>query len=216
MCATHLSHGIFRLFRAAFACLAVAISGYFASPVSATTVLSPEFPTLVNESDFIVHAVTKNVSAEKRIGPRGLKIFTRVEFEIIEVVAGTSPATLTLEFLGGRVGDEVMTVGGMPEFRVGDEDILFVRGNGQSICPLYAMMHGRYSVGREAATGRRYVARSDGTPLQSTAQVAAPLEAQPAEAGEIRAASAVALGPTDFVRQIKASLRPGARALRER
>ena len=96
--------------------------------LKATTVVPPEFPTLVNESDYIVHAVTKSVNAEKRIGPNGIKIFTRVELEVIEVVAGTPPAKIVLELLGGRVGDEVMKIEGMPRFHVGDEDIRFLDG----------------------------------------------------------------------------------------
>ena len=32
--------------------------------------------------------------------------------------------------MGGRVGDEEMTIQGMPKFDIGHEDILFVRGNG--------------------------------------------------------------------------------------
>ena len=181
------------------------------APVRATTVVPPEFQTLVNDSDYIVHAVTKSVSAEKRTSPGGVTIVTHVELELIEVVAGTPPAKIVLELLGGRVGDETLSVEGMPRFHVGDEDILFVSGNGRTICPLYGMMHGRYSVQKDPATARRYVARSDGEPLRTTAQIASPIaEKGTAEPTRRAAAVAAALEPAEFIRQIRAAVRPDA------
>lgn len=200
--------------RAAASVWIFAMLGSLVGHAHATTVVPPEFPTLVNESDYIIHAVTKSVSSEKRTTPRGTKIYTRVELEIIEVIAGHPPAHVTLEFLGGQVGEERMTIEGTPRFTVGDEDILFVSGNGRSICPLYGMMHGRYLVGKETATGRQYVARSDGEPLQNTAQIASSMETESNIATRHRAAAATALGPAEFVREIKATVRPGARVLR--
>src|SRR5262245_31764233 len=170
----------------------------------ATTVVPPEFPTLVNDSDYIIRAVTKNVTAEKRAtADGGSKIVTRVEFEVLEVVAGNPPAQVTLEFLGGRVGKEAMKVDGMPQFKVGDEDILFVRDAGTSICPLYGMMHGRYGVQTQAATGRKIMVRSDGTALESVAQISAPL----ASASISTLAPRPALTPAAFIQQIQASVR---------
>jgi hypothetical protein len=104
-----------------------------------------------------------------------------------------------------------MTVGGMPRFEVGDEDVLFVSGNGRSICPLYGMMHGRYSVERDPATGRKFVTRSNGVPLRSTTQVSAPMERGVLEKSRGRIAVDTALGPADFIRQIRAAVKPDTR-----
>lgn len=178
---------------------------------SATTVEPPTFDRLVNESDYVVHALTKSVIAEKRVSADGKgKIVTRVELEVIEVIAGTPPPKIILEFLGGRVGREQLTVQGSPQFRAGDEDILFVSGNGRSICPLYAMMHGRYLVQKDPTSGRKRVARSDGSALENTQQVAAPIEAHAAaeEPRRQTAALAAALDPTAFISQIRAQVKP--------
>lgn len=191
------------------------LSVCWATHAAATTVVPPEFPALVNDSDYIVHAVTRSVTADKRTDARGTRIYTRVELEVVEVVAGTPPAMIVLEMLGGRVGDEVMTVEGMPRFRVGDEDVLFVSGNGRSICPLYGMMHGRYPVETDSTTGRRHITRSDGMPLSDPAQVASPIgDAAIATTANARVAAAGALNPADFIRQIKAAVRPGAHITR--
>jgi hypothetical protein len=116
-----------------------------------------------------------------------------------------------LEFLGGRVGDEEMRVEGMPKFKVGEENILFVRDNGRSICPLYGMMHGRYAIDKTPADGRKRVMRSDGMPLRDTAQIAAPLlDHAPAPISRSQAA-ATGLEPSEFIRQIRAGVRPNTR-----
>ncbi len=171
---------------------------------NATTVIPPEFAQLVNGSDCIVRAVVKKVSSLKKTRGHGVKIFTEVELEVVEVIAGSPPAKLTLEMLGGRVGQEELTVQGAPKFQVGDEDILFVNGNGRNVSPLYGMMHGRYPILKEAATGRTYVARSNKVPLHDPAEVSLPMtEGATAELQRRALITTGALTPEDFIRQIK-------------
>jgi len=161
----------------------------------ATTVVPPEFVQLVNESDYIVRAVVKSV--------------TLVELDVREVVAGTPPQPLVLQMLGGRVGEEALMVSGAPQFKVGQEDILFVQGNGRNISPLYAMMHGRYPILKESTTGREYVARSNQVPLQDTAEIALPMADGGATALQSRLKdTAQALTPTQFIQQVKAAVNP--------
>src|SRR5882757_889291 len=140
----------------------------------ATTVNPPEFADLVNESDFIVRAVVKSVTSEYA-QPNSKKIITKVTLDVREVIAGTPTQPLVLVMLGGRVGDNEMTIEGAPKFQVGDEDILFVQGNGQQIYPLVAIMHGRYPIQRESGTGREFVTRSNKVPLQDPLEVALPM-----------------------------------------
>ena len=187
-----------------------AVCGALLSSAFATSVIAPDFDQLVNESDYIVRAVVKSVTSEYRASPNGRKIITKVEVEVREVVSGTPPAQVVLEMLGGKVGDEQLTLEGAPQFKVGDEDILFVSGNGTNICPLFAMMHGRYPVMRETGTGRAYMARSNRVPLQDTAEVAQSMS-EGAVAGQPPKVKspAQALTPEQFVQQIKAAVNPG-------
>jgi hypothetical protein len=181
--------------------------------MAATTVTPPEFSALVNESDYIVHAKVSSVLSEKRTASGGAaKIVTIVGLEVIEIVAGAPPKEIKLEMLGGKVGDEELVVAGMPQFTVGDEDILFVRGNGHSISPLYGMMHGRYPIGRDAASGRRFVARENGVPLSDPAEISLPMpKGGAAELLRRQRSVAEALAPEDFIRRIKAAITPEAR-----
>jgi hypothetical protein len=177
--------------------------------VRATTVVPPEFELLVNESDYVVRAVVESVRAEYRDGPQGRLIWTLVGLRVTEKVAGQPPDRLELAMAGGEIGNDRLVLVGAPTFRVGDEDFLFVRDNGRTIHPLFALMYGRYPVLRDAATGAAYVARSNRVPLQDVAEVALPLAEGPAAALQQRAVrTGDALTPAAFARQIQAKVDP--------
>lgn len=185
-------------------------------PARGTTVDAPEFAELVNQSDYIVRAVVKSVSAEYA-RPDGRKIITKVGLEVREVIAGIPPQPLVLTMLGGRIGGREMIVEGVPQFRVGEEHILFVQGNGRQIYPLVAMMHGVYPIQRAESDEREFVTRSNRVPLQSTAEVALPMTAGGAAELQRRLkSSGPALDPAEFVRQIRAAVKPDNPRLRER
>jgi hypothetical protein len=114
-------------------------------------------------------------------------IKTFVTFAVERVLKGPDQTEVTLEFLGGTVGEETMTVSGMPKFNLGAREIVFVQKNGVQFCPLVALMHGRYRVLRDEATAREHIARDNGLPLTNVAEVELPITTLP---GPVRAASA--------------------------
>lgn len=141
----------------------------------ATSVEAPAFNALVDQSDYIVRAVAKSVTPEWRENAGRRYIVTKVELEVIETLRGTPPSPLVLEMVGGRIGEQELIVEGAPRFYVGDENILFVHGNGRLVSPLVAIMHGLYPVMRDAQSGQEYVLRSNGMPLYSEQDVALPM-----------------------------------------
>lgn len=171
----------------------------------ATSVVPPSFSELVNGADYVVRAKVKSVASEV-INRNGRdRIYTKVELEVLEVIAGMPPTPLVLTMLGGRVGDRAMTIEGAPEFVVGAEDILFIRDNGKAVYPLYAMMHGQYPLLKEEKGAKRaYVNRSNLVPLLSTDEVAQPM-AQGTTAERLRRLRdpSGALSPEDFIKAIK-------------
>jgi hypothetical protein len=170
----------------------------FCSVVRATSVIAPDFDELVGEANYVVRAVVKSAVGEKRVMPDGAKvIFTRVELDVREVVAGTPPSPLVLEVMGGRVGDREMMISGAPRFNVGEESILFVQGNGQQIFPLVRMMHGFYRIQKDA-DGRAIVVRSNGAPLYQVSDVS-----RSPDDRSRSASGAKALSAEDFVAQIR-------------
>jgi hypothetical protein len=184
-------------------------------PARATTVIAPDFDQLVNSADYVVRARVKSVRSEWRPNPDNARrpyIATLVELEILEAISGTPPSPLVLDLVGGRIGDKELTIDGAPRFEVGQESILFVRGNGRQIVPLVGMRHGHYPVRRDLRTGETQVMRSGGKLLYSEQEVALPEAAASTVARDPRARP---LDAAEFSRRIRASLK-SKEALRER
>lgn len=190
-----------------FASLFGLLLGLATAPAGfATTVIAPEFPELVNGSDYIVRARIKSLTYETKSRAGRELIFTNLEVEVLEVIAGTPPSPLVLTMLGGKMGDLELTVDGAPKFAVGDEDILFVSGNGRNFHPLHGVMHGRYPVRKDRLSGREYMTRNNGVTLADVAEVALPLVAgKSAEVQQRLRRVEDALTPDEFARQIKAT-----------
>lgn len=181
------------------------LAGVASSPVmQAASVIPPEFPELVNGADYIVRARVSSVRTE--LQSRGGKAmpFTKVTLQVIEVIAGSPPSPLVLTMLGGRTLEGELTVEGAPKFTVGDEDILFIEGNGRNFSPLYAVMHGRYPIFRDKKSGREFVARANGVALAAVAEVALPMaEGKLAQRLRRQRLAEDALTTAEFVEAIK-------------
>src|SRR6185295_4434363 len=106
--------------------------------------------------------------------PQGRIIKTYVTVSVLRTLKGTPAASVTLEFLGGEIAGEGMRIQGMPQFAVGDVDILFLAGNGVRFSPFVGLMHGRYRVETDAATGGEFIARNDRRPLRGVDEVRLP------------------------------------------
>lgn len=140
----------------------------------ATSVTPPTFAELVAESQLIVRARVQSVRADWVDSPQGRVIKTFVTLAVLKPLKGQAPAELTLQLLGGEIDGHGMQVAGMPRFQPGQLEFLFISGNGVRFCPLVGLMHGRYRVLADPATGRDYVARNDGVPLASEHDVQLP------------------------------------------
>ena len=166
----------------------------------ATTVIAPDFDSLVSKADYVVRATVKSVTSEFRATPQGRAIFTKVELEVLETITGIPPSPLVLEMLGGTVDGVTMRVDGTPKFHVGDEDILFVQNNGRQYYPLVGIMNGKYPVKRDAS-GAAIVTRSNGTPLYDAREVKQ--EMAPAGVAQSQHAGQQPLSPAAFADKIR-------------
>ncbi|HEY1108252.1 MAG TPA: hypothetical protein VGE76_06460 [Opitutaceae bacterium] len=176
----------------------------------ATTVVPPSFSELVGKADAIHRGTVTAVEARRVATPDGQGTFikTFVTVVIERTLKGAKTSEVTLEFLGGTVGEDSMLVQGMPTFSIGDREFVFVQKNGVQFCPLVAMMHGRYRVLRDEATAKEFVARDNRTPLTDTVEVGLPLSALPPSVRAATAADSVAraLTPAAFEAGITAEL----------
>jgi hypothetical protein len=175
----------------------------FTTPAArALSVIPPTFAELVAESESIVRGEVTAIRSAYDDSSPGRPIRTYVTFRVARTLKGPAPAgdSVTLIFLGGTVGADSLSVPGMPTFKLGDREIVFVARNGKTYCPLIAAGHGRYRILRDAATQRDYVARENRTPLEDPAEVVLPLVAS--EVVARLKSPARALSPEEFEARI--------------
>lgn len=180
----------------------------------ATSVIPPTFQELASEAEAIIRGRVTDIAVRRSSAPDGTPVIkTRVTFAVERTLKGAEHPAITLEFLGGTIGDESLFVAGMPRFELGATDYLFIERNGLQFCPLVAVRHGRYRLLRDAG-GREFVARDNAVPLTDVGEVVLPLSALPPV---IRSAGvAGALSPAAFEAAVVAEVSRAAPAARQR
>ena len=136
-----------------------------------TTVIPPSFEVLVSGANTVFVGEVMNIRADWESTPTGRAIVTFVTFRVEAVWKGNLGAVTQLEFLGGEIGEVGMKVEGMPVFRLGQRDVLFVSGDARTVSPLVGFMHGRLRVERDTVSGVDRVRTYDGRALGNVAQL---------------------------------------------
>jgi hypothetical protein len=153
----------------------------------------PSFDELVDRARTIFVGEAIDTRAIWESTPQGRSIVTQVTFKVDDVWKGSVGAVTRLEFLGGTIGDVTLDVSGVPSFRVGQRDVLFVSGDSLTVSPLVGFMYGRLRVERDAVSGVDRVRAFDGRWLSSTAEIGRPrvsalLPSQPMRLSDVAAA----------------------------
>jgi hypothetical protein len=174
-----------------------------ARPASSTTVIPPTFDELVLRAESVIVARVVSTHSEFVDSRFGRSIVTDVTVAVEQTLKGPTYAQRSFEFLGGTVGDDTLTVSGMPQFRVGDRDVLFVNETGRPASPLVGFMYGRFRIVPDPQTGGDMVRTYDGRPLATTADVGNPRP--PA-----RVAPSQSLTLSEFVREVTQKVRTQA------
>ena len=94
-------------------------------PAQATVVEPLSIEQLAAESTRVVRAHVGHVYTVPTRGPRG-EIYTRVELIVEEYVLGNGPDVLTVQQLGGRLGEWTMVLSGNAQFMPGAEVVVFL------------------------------------------------------------------------------------------
>ena len=150
---------------------AVGVVGLFSATTNATTVIPPTFEEMTDRAELIFVGKVVSSRAEWRTVGTDRVIFTLVEFERQEVLKGEAGVSVTLQFLGGTVGDVTLEIAGVPKFNAGDREFLFVEGNGVQFCPLVGVFHGKFGVRKDEKTGRDILVMHNGKPLLDVAEI---------------------------------------------
>ena len=119
----------------------------FVGSALASSVMQVQFPELVEDAERIAVGTVRDISVFHDTA-QGLVPVTKVRFDSLEWwKGGNDERTITLEFVGGRMPDGSMVrVDGMPEFRIGEEHLLFWKDGRRYVNPFVGWWQGHYRV----------------------------------------------------------------------
>ncbi len=126
-----------------------------APPLGATVLVPAEFREIVNGSQVIVHGRVADVRSDWT-GDR-FRIETIVTLEVGTYLKGGPGGSVTFRVPGGTIGRYRSLMVGAPEFRVGDEVVMFLKAEGPSVPHVFGLSQGVFRVRRELRSGRRLV-----------------------------------------------------------
>lgn len=136
-------------------CVVLALLLLVAPALRATVLVPAEFREVVSGSNIIVYGVVTEVRAEWASDRRGID--TVVTFQAGTYLKGGPAETVTFKVPGGQIGRYRNVMVGAPQFRPGDEAVLFLRASGPAVAHVFGFNQGVYRVRSDAATGQRMV-----------------------------------------------------------
>jgi hypothetical protein len=122
----------------------------------------PTLAQLARRADLVVVGEVTGTAGEWDAARTNIQ--TRVALMVAESLKGSAPATLTFTHLGGSVGGERSVVAGGPAFAAGQRVLVFLSRRPDGSLGLTDLVHGTWSIERDATTGRQYASRSTGAP----------------------------------------------------
>jgi hypothetical protein len=135
--------------------LLIAAVIFLAPPLGATVLVPAEFHEIVQGSQVIVHGRVVDVSSDWT--EDRFRIETIVTLEAGAYFKGGPGERVTFRVPGGTIGRYRALMVGAPEFRVGDEVVMFLRSEGPSVPQVFGLSQGVFRVRRELRSGRRVV-----------------------------------------------------------
>jgi hypothetical protein len=138
-------------------------------PAFATVTVPMGFERLVGDSSAIFRGEVVDARSEWRQLRGESVIVTVIRFKVERVLKGSVSAMQTLEILGGSIGETTMAVPGMPQFSVGDRDLLCLERTG-ALFPVLGASQGRFRVVTDRS-GRDRVVFSDGRPVGGVSEI---------------------------------------------
>jgi hypothetical protein len=121
----------------------------------ATVILPIEFRELVTTAPVIVHGQVVDVRAEWTEGRRSVETFVTVA--VTEYLKGNLGEQVIFRVPGGQLGRYRTIFVGAPEFREGDEVVLFLKQSAPSYPYIIGLSQGAFRVVADARSGRRMV-----------------------------------------------------------
>ena len=126
---------------------------------------------LTERADMIVVSTVASRRSRWEHSESSRLIMTTVTLAVEQALKGSAPRTLSVEVYGGTIGDERQYASHVPEFRVGERDVLFLNRPAHALSPLVGSDQGRFRIVNESATGTARVLTAGFTPLVTPGEI---------------------------------------------
>ena len=132
------------------------------APLYATSVQRLSFDDLVAKAQSIVEGSVVNAQTVR--SSDGKLILTNYTIQVEESLKGSNKKTVTLTTIGGRIGNTVLHVSGMPVFQTGEKAVLFLEQAG-AYTTVVGLNQGKFTISNgQIANSVAGLSFSDGAP----------------------------------------------------
>jgi hypothetical protein len=140
------------------------------TPVFATQVIPVDFDQMTIKADKIFSGKVINIEVKKDYIPsrNAYMPCTFYTFTILDKIKGSFASnTITVRFMGGTMPNEKLgvRVNGMPEFKMGEEVVLFLEGDNTLYSPVIGFYQGRFTTKVDKSTGSKMMFNFMGKPV---------------------------------------------------
>jgi hypothetical protein len=132
--------------------LLVAVTGV-GLPLQSTTLRRMSLNQLARAADAVVRARCVGSAARWENGA----IWTVSEFELVERFQGSPPSRIRIRLPGGQVGGVATRIEDVPQFRAGDDAVLFLEARPDGSYAVTAWVEGTFRIRRTPGDGREFV-----------------------------------------------------------
>ncbi len=135
--------------------LLVILSLLIAQSAWSTTVLKLDISDMSELAQTIItgHCLSKRTE----IDPKDNNIYTYATFKVNQVLKGDLPGdSITVRHPGGRVGDEISIVPGVPDFNLDEEVLLFLSSEDDAGYPwVVGLSQGKFHIQKDEISGKK-------------------------------------------------------------
>jgi hypothetical protein len=145
-----------------------------------SSALSLSLRQITQSAGLIADATVQSVNSYWATPSGAQTLRTKVTFQLNQAVKGSPGSTFTLEFLGGTVGEQSLTVEGVPQFQPGERYIIFSESPGKAVvCPILGLDQGALRVIHDQESNVDRVFRHWGQPVNAQENFSSRIPAVP-------------------------------------
>jgi len=122
--------------------LGILFAAAIAAPLYGTTVQKMDLPELVSTADSIVQGRVDAIEARYE----NKMVYSYVSVTVDDPIKGGRRRTVLLRHMGGQVGAKLVWVAGMPQFKQGDQVIVFLRDRRDGTFDVLGLNQGKYDI----------------------------------------------------------------------